>query len=1105
MSRVLSAIGVVGLLATVAWASPTGSVTGFAKDPTGAVVPGVRITLISATTNMRLTAVTDGNGSFVFPQVPPATYSLGAEATGFKKTTIASLLVQVDQVTRADIALELGSVSEVVEVTGSVTPLLESDRSTMGGVVDAKVIASMPLNARQFMDLALLTPGAVPAATGQQGGGFSVAGARTQSNVFLIDGVSNQDTQINSALNNFRIGSAVQEFSVQTSVALPEFGRGTGGEVNVVTKSGTNQFHGQAFEYVRNTKLDAADFFTNKNNARKNALNRNQFGATFGGPIFHDRTFFFLSYEGFRQVQPTVSSTRVPTAAEQATVTDPISRRLLAHWPAPNVANPTTANNYIANPRARNTDNTGLARIDHSFSEKDRITGRWIEFQGLTQVAGPTPLNGGNANVPRSRNFVVTHTRTFTATLLNEFRAGFSRNETDITVQDVGFSAASIFVDAAGRPLPGAVDAATNLVNSGLPTITVAGGFAVLGSTNNLPQGRITNTYELFDNMSLISPFGWTRHSWRWGFHIRREDARRYLNGSARGTFNFSSFADFATGLVNTSIVRSGDTLSYWRRYPIDFFWQDQFKVKQNLTLNFGVRYEYPSAIEETRNNATNFIPGVGPVLVGTNRILDINPSLLGPASFVYREAPFTLSSSGVGRDKNNFAPMVGFAWTPRVGRAIFGNDATVIRGGARVGYDEVFNNIPANMSLNPPYNLQTSQTANVTQPGRFPWAVGFNQGVPLVSNFGRQGPGTPTRGLLGFNSIDPDIRSAYLYQYSFGIQRRLGHDVSVEIDYQGSTGHKLGIFMDQNQPQVIVRNAAVRGPLAPNEQVYPYPKYGSVGMGKSLSNSNYNGMVVTGRYQGRRGVFLQTSYTLGKSIDNNSAFFGSNSTAGAPSDNLNLRLERGPSNFDVRHRFVTVYVIELPIGPGHRLLGWNNGINRQIFGGWQISGITTAMTGAPFTVISSTITDFSGFNQFLDRPDLAGTGKLPTNYQDPDRAFDRTYFVSGPTGGAIAPTGRLGTSGRNQYYGPALANWDFALAKHFPLPLSEQTRLEFRADFFNLWNHTNFSNPQRDQSNANFGRITQTVGSAVATAVGTTAGPMGGPRLIQLALRLQF
>ena len=199
-----------------------------------------------------------------------------------------------------------------------------------------------------------------------------------------------------------------------------------------------------------------------------------------------------------------------------------------------------------------------------------------------------------------------------------------------------------------------------------------------------------------------------------------------------------------------------------------------------------------------------------------------------------------------------------------------------------------------------------------------------------------------------------------------------------------------------------------------------------------------------------------------------------------------------------MRHRFVAVYVLDLPIGPGRRLLGWNNGINRQIFGGWQISGITTLMTGAPFTVISSTITDSSGFNQFLDRPDVAGTGKLPTNYKDPDRAFDRTYF-------ATAPTGRLGTSGRNQYYGPALANWDFAAAKHFPLPLSEQTRLEFRADFFNLWNHTNFSNPQRNQSDANFGRITQTVGSAVATAVGTTAGPMGGPRLIQLALRLQF
>ncbi|MBI1789652.1 MAG: TonB-dependent receptor [Acidobacteria bacterium] len=1077
----------------VLWASPTGSIMGAVKDPSGAVVPGVRLTLTNIATNSRLATTSDGNGAYQFPQLPPATYSLAAEAQGFKKASIASVLVEVDQVTHADLTLEVGSLTEVVEVA-SVATLIESDKSTLSHVVDSRTIANMPLNARQFLDLALMTPGVLPAATGTQGGGFSVAGARSQSNIFLVDGVSNIDTQINSPLNNFRVTDAVQEFAVQTSVSLAEFGRGTGGQINIVTKSGTNDFHGSAFEYFRNTKMDAADFFTNKvPGARKNVLNRNQFGATTGGPIRRDRTFFFLSYEGFRQVAPTVSSTRVPTAAERAAVTDPISKRLLPFWPDPNASGTL---NFVANVGARNSDNTGLVRIDHTIGERDRLSGRWIEYQGESVTPGALPTNGGNANTPRSRSFVLSETHTFAPNFLNEFRMGFSRNETDITVQDRGFNAASVFTDAAGKPLAGVVDAAGDPVNSGLPTVNVSGGFASLGSTNNLPQGRITNTYELFDNMSWAAPFGASRHSWRWGFHIRREDARRFLNGSMRGSFNFASFSDFAAGLVNTSSFRSGNTLAYWRRSPFDFFWQDQFKIKENLTLNFGVRYEYPSAIVETRDHATNFIPGFGPVLFSANQVLDLDPARRGPASIVYRQAPFTLSNSGVSSDKNNLAPVMGFAYTPRFGEKIFGRNATVIRGGFRVGYDEVFNNIPANMSLNPPNNLLTAQTANVTQPGKFLWPIAFDQNVPLVSNFGQQGPGRPAVGILSFNAVDPQLRSAYLYQYNFGIQRRIGNEFSVEADYQGSGGHKLGMFVDQNQPAVTVRNPAARGPLAPNEQVFPYSRFGAVGMGKSIGNSNYNGLVATARYQGRRGIFVQSSYTLGKSLDYQSAYFGSSGERTGATDNTNLRLEHGPSSFDVRHHFSFVSVIDVPAGPGHRLFGWNNGWNRQVFGGWQISTIVTLQTGSPFTVFNNA-QDFSGFNQFNDRPDVTRAGPLSGDNRNPDAAFDKTYF-------AQAFAGRAGTSGRNQYRGPGLQNYDLSVAKSFAL-FGERTRLQYRADFFNVLNHTNFANPVGNMSSANFGKIIQTVGSAVATSVGTSAGPLGGARIIQMSLRLQF
>src|SRR5467141_3763625 len=346
---------------------------------------------------------------------------------------------------------------------------------------------------------------------------------------------------------------------------------------------------------------------------------------------------------------------------------------------------------------------------------------------------GALPLMGGNANKPVSHSDVIDYTHTFSPRLLNELRLGFSRNQTFITVQDSGFNAAKVFVDSNGNPLPGVVDGSKNLLDSGLPTINISGGYAPLGSTSNLPQGRITNTYEIYDNVSLIAPFGASKHSWRWGYHVRREDARRFLDGSARGQFSFVNFVDFAAGNANSATLLFGSTLCYWNRYPWDAYWQDTYKVRDNFTLNYGLRYEYPSAIHQVRNQATNFIPGVGPVLLGSDQLLTIDTTLKGPASLKLIQAPLTLSSSGVNSDKNNFAPVLGFAYTPRIAKWLVGKDNTVIRGGFRMGYDEIFNNIPANMALNAPFNLTTTQNTGTNGGNKFPWAVGFNQNVPLV------------------------------------------------------------------------------------------------------------------------------------------------------------------------------------------------------------------------------------------------------------------------------------------------------------------------------------------------------------------------------------
>src|SRR5207253_4957608 len=416
-----------------------------------------------------------------------------------------------------------------------------------------------------------------------------------------------------------------------------------------------------------------------------------------------------------------------------------------------------------------------------------------------------------------------------------------------------------------------------------------------------------------------------------------------------------------------------------------------------------------------------NVIPGVGPVLLGSNKVLAIDTTKSGPGSLFFTQAPITLSGSGVNSDKNNFAPVLGFAYTPRFAGRLFGKDDTVIRGGLRMGYDEIFNNIPANMGLNAPFNLTTTQNTGTNGGNKFPWAVGFNQNVPLVKNIG-----LPNQvGLVGFSAEDQNIRSSYIYQYSLGVQRRLGTAFSLELDYQGSTGHKLGLFVDRNQPRVTVNDPTRRGNQTPNVQTYPYPFFGSVGTGEDIGNSDYNGAVVTARYQGRHGIFFEGSYTLGKSLDYGSSFFGSTGERAGLDDANNLRAEHGPSSFDIRHRAVFVYVIDLPMGPGHRLLGWNNGVNRQVFGGWQISGITTVQGGAPFTVYNGSA-DFSGFNQFYDRPDVTGTGRLTQDNRNPDAAFDTKYFSAAP------PAGRVGSSGRDQYQGPGLVNFDFTAAKNF-------------------------------------------------------------------------
>lgn len=1077
------------LASTALFAAPVGAIKGYVKDASGAVIPNCAIELRNLTTNTTTKSTSDASGFYQFLQLNPATYEISAEATGFRKKNIKGVTVLVDQIVSIDVTLDLGQVTEVVEVSGAAA-LIETEKSSTGSNMDPKMMGGLPLANRRFNDLAILTPGVSFSASGTQAGGFAAAGSRAQSTNWMIDGVNALDPQVNGPLNSFRIADAVQEFSVITTAPSAEFGRQSGAQVNVVTKSGTNQFHGSAFWFVRNDKLQAADFFTNKLGGKKNPLRRNQYGATLGGPIRKDKTFFFYSWEGLKERNPLPTTAVVPTAAQRASVVDPIARKLLDYYPLPTVPGAAAGTtNYVANVPRLTNDNTHLVRIDHNFSTSNRLSGRYIWYGGTVVAAGGLPNTGGNTNTPGSQSLSITDTHTFSPTFFSELRLGFSRNKTDFKVQDVGSNPASILAG-----VPGVVDTSKDGdINSGIPRVQITG-YASLGSATNLPQGRITNTYELFLNNTKVAPFGWSKHTLKFGYYGRREEARRFLNGNSRGFVQFSSFDNFAgicatcggRSLLQSSQIRTGDTLGHWYRYPHAFYFQDDIKLRPNLTINIGLRYELPEVSIEKQNRGTNFIEGVGPVLIGTNQLLDLDVTKRGRDSFIYKQAPFTLPRAGVDPDRNNFGPVFGFAYTPI--------QKTVIRGGFRVSYDEVFNNIPVNQTLNVPWVLTTEQRAGVTQPAAgYAWDLAFNQNIPLVART-TQAPGAPAVGLISFNGIDPKARTTYAYNWNFGVQRELSRTMSIDVSYIGSAGHKLGVFVDLNEPRVVVRDPSKSGPTAPNEQFFPFPQWGTLrgSVGYQLGNSIYNGLVLTHKVR-MSGFTMQTSYTWSHSLDNSSAFFGSNDDFGYPLTRTRLDLERSNSANDQRHRFVNFLVYDLPFFRS------SHGIVRQVASGWSVSGITNIATGNPFTVFSNTATDLSGYNQLADRPDIVGTGALSLDRGNPDNFFDPAYFGKTATAcrSGCAPAGRPGTSARNGFYGPGLVAFDMTASKSFPI--RERLRLEYRADFFNLFNHTNFAlvAGNRSMSSGQFGQL-----SSSSTFNG---GNTGGPRVIQMTLRLQF
>jgi Carboxypeptidase regulatory-like domain len=1041
------------LISNVVAGAQTNSATlsGIVRDSTGAVVPDVVIRVSSAATGLKRQTTTGSDGHFTLTLLPPGTYSLQAERQGFSIAEVNGIELPVAGQVSHDITLQVGGVRETVNVVAR--PLLQSETSALADVVNNRQVQLLPINGRDFRRLTVLLPGTAPRSQRGSLGSFTVNGQREKANMFLIDGVDNNDSFRNQP--SFNQGGvtgapatllpvdAVDEFNLQTQGAA-EYGRNSGAVVNLVLKSGENDFHGTAYEFLRNDNLDARNFFERG----KNEFRNNNFGGVLGGPIVRNRTFFFGGYEGQREFVFSPSVVRVPDAADLAAARtangaaglqeNELSTRILQFFPQPNLAS-TTGNNYsFAAPNTNNSDNV-LAKIDHRFDDRYSLSGRYIFGDG-NQVF---PLTTGNGSpLPAYQTVVPTRVQVFglnlsqvlTSQFVNETRAGYNRFVQTFTPLDADFDPASIGLITGSKSLP---------------TITITG-FVPLGAPTNVPRGRVSSAYQAVDNLT------WARrsHVFKIGGEYRRAIVNSYNDQLARGRLNFDSLADFLAGRVapaGTAVLR-GATRRDTFTNNFGLFVQDDWKLTSRVTLNLGLRYEYLGVFRENGDRLSNFIPARGLVRVG-------EPGL----DRLYEP------------DYSNLGPRFGFAYD------LTGQRRTVLRGAYGVYYDtpsqDYFllqgfqNGGPGSPALNP---LPGLGVFNLTFPAGA--TIPYGPNVPI---FGTAGGSLPTTNLSIFG-VDPNLRTPYVHNYNLNLQHEVATGTVLQVSYVGSHGVKLYRVRDLNQ--------ATAGPASTRQQRRPFstqfPDFSFINYLETSANSSYNALQTTIR-QRLGGVFdLYGTYSWSKSIDDasNGIYSGTRGVA-YPQDSNNLRAERALSSFDLRHRVTVNATYELRFLP-NRLGSWP----KRLTDGWQVSGIYTGQSGLPITPFLSL--DSSGTGELNDRPNLVGDPNSGPRHAN--EWFNKAAFAQ-PVPGAF------GNSARNVIIGPNLHAVDFSVNKM--TKVAERVSLQFRAEVFNAFNRANFSLPNVDFNAAAFGAISETPD---VTAGNPRLGE-GGPRVVQFGLKIIF
>jgi len=1062
----------------------TATLVGRVSDQTGAVVPGVTITIVNQDTGFSRTVTTDQGGDYVAPTLPAGVYKITAEVTGFKKAVISDISLQVAQTPRVDIVLNVGDTAEQVEVTAS-APLINTDTSDMGMVVDSRQLTELPLNGRKLLDLNLLDAAVSrisnfrndPASPKSQNLGLaniSFHGASSDGNSFLVDGVENKGMQTTHMTYQPTLES-VAEFKQQSNQYDATGGFGGGAQINIVTKSGTNAVHGQLFEFLRNDKMDARNFF----DAQKPKYRQNQFGGVVGGPIIKDHTFFFFSAEGIRTRQGQTQLFSVPSNlqgsgdfAGAATIYDPSTTRpdpanpgrflrdpfpgniipagrinptsakiIQDLFPRPNL--PGNVGNLRAAPLRTENSEVYSIRLDHRFNTAHSVFGRYTKFNNekiLGASAGFTglPNHFDFVNNPAS-DLTFGYTAVVSPRVVNELRVAWSTwhqvlEETTGRLGEGIDYAKELGLD----PLcPCSGDRAL-----GIPRFSIAG-FGFTGGNVGAPNNRDDNNYQFVDNLSFTKgnhqmSTGGTVRLWRErdaGFHL-------FIRGAYTFTARYTALpgvaatgnalADFLLGFPTVTQIGRGDAFHDYNRNLGGGYFQDNWKVSPNLTLNLGVRWEYFGPWHDIDERLT-FFSFKSSKIVSTQELMQEG-----------------LPSSGYRVDKNNIAPRIGLAWRP------FGNNKTSVRSGF-------------GMFHLPHQSLYLSFGTNK---GPFYETLAFNAD-PITPNLtiNNAFPAGLGAGTITATGIQPDWKTPYNMQWSLAIERELAQNLSVEAAYIGNRGVNL-----EQSPNI---NTPLPGPGALNSR-RRYPDFGGINVAQPLGDSHYHAFEVNVERKWASGLGFKTSYAFSKALATtdlgNFAFQGGTNVKGNP---FTIGItNRGRSEFDARHRLALSYIYEFPFGRGKQYGATAPGVVDAILGGWQINGLTMISSGGPIDVSLAIDNAGTGGGGGDDRPNLVGDPNAGP--KTPQQWFNTAAF-------ALGPAGQYGNAGRNVITVPGILNFDFSLVKNFRV--REGHSLQFRSEFFNSFNHAQFDPPNTVFGTANFGRIFSA----------------GDGRQIQFALKYKF